>query len=201
MRVARLQLAGASTSDCADTLWPRMTEPSDTVRLGEFSALRAEIQQRTSFQHALVTLNLTAVATITGFVAAQKASQQLLLILPVVSPALGLLWLDHNRTIAVIAAYVRDDLWKWKPSWEKRMSEYREGSQSWSLSFWAPVLLIFFAVSVAALVIAFPKGEAATSWVLWLAGVALSSMYLVAFVAGVFLWRDPNSLSEGSRTR
>jgi hypothetical protein len=172
----------------------------ETVRLAEHSALRAEINQRTSFQHALVALNLTAVATTIGFVIADNASKHLLLILPLVSPALGLLWLDHNRMIRVLADYIRDELWHWTPSWETYVGRRRPSSPWWSLAFWGSVFSIFLAAPIAGLVIGFPKGSTAGSWALWLAGVGLSALYGLAYVAGVTVWtrRPADQASRGS---
>ena len=67
----------------------RMATDEGTVLLAEFSALRAEMGQRTSFQQALMGVNLTAIGTIAGLVVSSRAPTDLLLVIPVVSSTLG----------------------------------------------------------------------------------------------------------------
>ena len=64
------------------------------LHLAEFSALRAEIGARSGVQHQLMALNITALAAIGGFVISDKADPLLLLMLPLVSCALGVIWHD-----------------------------------------------------------------------------------------------------------
>jgi hypothetical protein len=75
--------------------------PSLSVQtaLAEFSILRDEIANRSSAQHTLIALNLTAIGGIRGFVLSSHADVRLLLLLPMLSPALGLLFFEHAKKI------------------------------------------------------------------------------------------------------
>ncbi len=78
--------------------------------LAEFSALRDEIANRSSAQHTLIGLNLTAIGGIGGFVLSEHADVRLLLLLPILSPALGLLFFDHAINIKKIGTYIGEEL-------------------------------------------------------------------------------------------
>src|SRR5438094_227548 len=82
--------------------------PSLSVQtaLAEFSVLRDEIANRSSAQHTLIGLNLTAIGGIGGFVLSSHADVRLLLLLPMLSPALGLLFFDHAINIKKIGTYI-----------------------------------------------------------------------------------------------
>jgi hypothetical protein len=148
--------------------------------------LRQETSQRSSFQQALVALNLTAVGTIVGFVVTSRAPTELLLVIPIVSPTFGLLWLDHHSNIHRIARYVQQELWVWTPSWEAHHRNHPHPVW-WAVVFWIAILLIFFIVSVAALVLGWPgpNGPAGT-WLLWGGGATLCGLYFVAWFHAVF---------------
>lgn len=126
--------------------------PDQDVRLAEFAALRVEITQRSSFQQALNALNLTVVATIAGLVLSNHAAKSLLLFVPVISSTFGLLWLDHHRNIVLIATYVREELWRWTPSWEVWFAQHR-----------APIKEIIYFVAVGVVYGGVPPGFASDS--------------------------------------
>ena len=86
----------------------------------------------------------------TRFVVSEKAPAELLLIISIVSPTLGLLWLDHHRNITRIAAYVADVLWEWDPSWEVHIRQNRPPPE-WVIVYWTSNLLVFLTASVSAL--------------------------------------------------
>jgi len=148
--------------------------PADqAVMLAEFSALRAEILQRTQQQQALVALDLTVVGTIAGFVISGRADPELLLVAAVISAMMGLLWLDHHISIMRMGRYI-DELWRWTPSWEAFLREERH-EVSWQIVFWSAIVTVFLGGSVACLVVGHPGGHAnAALWVLWAAGVLLA---------------------------
>jgi hypothetical protein len=80
------------------------------VLLAEFNALRAEMNQKKTAQITLVSLNVTAFATIIGFVGSQKAAASFLLVLPIASSTLGLLTLAQNRDVWTAARYIENTL-------------------------------------------------------------------------------------------
>jgi hypothetical protein len=83
-----------------------------TVILAEFAALRGEIASRTTIQAGLLTINITAAGTLAGFyLNNQQSGGSLLLIMPFISSALGLAWIDHARTITSIGMYIGQSLW------------------------------------------------------------------------------------------
>jgi hypothetical protein len=159
-----------------------MNDPApETVRLAEYAELKSAIGRREVVQHALMALNLTAVGTVSGFVVSADASTDLLLVLSVISPILGLVWLDHDRNIDRMTRYLRDELWIWQPSWERRIRE--KLLPLWlSAAYWSAYFLTFFGASAAALGLAWPEGSGrAGEWLLWSLGAALSAIYAVLF--------------------
>jgi hypothetical protein len=193
-----------------------MNEPDQAVRLAEFAVLRDEMGHRAGSQQALMALNLTLVATIVGFVVTKKADDELLLVVPIVSPALGIRWLDHDRYIHLAAGYIRNCLWDKfdvtdpSTSWESYLSE--EGTPKlWQVISWGSTFLLFLAVSLAALFLAFPTQADSASpglWILWGFGCMLSVAYGTAFANAIATWRrfyregqeevEPATAPEGS---
>src|SRR5260221_2433456 len=76
------------------------------VALAEFSALRSEIKDRSSAAWALVNLDVTATAALLGFVFSKNADPKILLALPLLAPALGLLFIDHAYNINNLGSYI-----------------------------------------------------------------------------------------------
>jgi hypothetical protein len=152
---------------------------SDETRLAEFVALRGEIAQRSGFQQALIVLNLATVGSIVGVVVSHTQLKVLLLVVPVVSPTLGLLWLDHHRNIRRISDYLAS---LWAGSWERHIRE-SPPLRMWEIIYWGAMFLVFFAVSAVSLALAPPGSHAPVGvWALWLAGGTLSALYVLAFV-------------------
>jgi hypothetical protein len=161
--------------------------------LAEFSALRQEIGARSGVQHQLMALNITALAAIGGFVISDKASPLLLLMLPIVSPALGILWHDHARNIENIGTYIKDEL---KPilvetsggdetllSYEERIDEYERRRSSRFLPLAVPLFVLFAGFSIVALVFAFfaivdEEAGSPQIWTVWALGVGMVLIYL-----------------------
>jgi len=77
--------------------------------LSEYTQLSEEIGRRSTAQQALVTVNATVIGAIGGFALARH-QPVLLVLLPVLSAALGLLWLDHARSIRSKGVYIGDVL-------------------------------------------------------------------------------------------
>jgi hypothetical protein len=103
----------------------------------------------------------------------------MLLVGSVVSPTLGLLWLDHHRNIERLGAYIREHLWCWEPSWELYVGKNRP--VAWEFIYWSAVF-IFFAVSTTALGLAWPGCSGSTGlWFLWGSGALMSGIYVLAY--------------------
>lgn len=107
------------------------------IALSEFQALRAEIASRHEAQSALLGICLTAVGVAFGLVLSrQGASEELLLIVPVVCAGLGFFYANHNRVILLIGGYIRVELWPRLAetvgtphlmSWEEHVLGFRSG--------------------------------------------------------------------------
>jgi hypothetical protein len=140
-------------------------------------------------------LNLTTVGTVVGFVLTKHSTSSLLLLVPVISPTLGLQWLDHNRNIGLLASYVRTELWIWKPSWEAWYD--RQRAPGVSVLYFGSITLIYGGGGVATLVLAWPSAKAAAGvWVLALLGAVL----LAAFFAYLFATVVTPRISATRRT-
>jgi hypothetical protein len=160
-----------------------VAQASEIASLAEYTALRAEIAQRSATQQALIALDLTAIASIVGFALTGRSSDSLLLIMPVVSSVLWLLWLDHHRNICLIGAYIRTELWRDQlPSWETWFAARRSPLKE--LLFWGTIVIFYSATSIAPLVVGWPAKDAtAALWVLTVFGVGLTLVFAFALVS------------------
>src|SRR6266705_6603407 len=90
------------------------------VALAEFAVLKQEIGYRSQAQLVLFGLNITAAGGIGSFAVAGSAGSAtgaverdaVWLILPLLSPVLGMMWLDHHRNIEQIGNYIKSCLWQ-----------------------------------------------------------------------------------------
>jgi hypothetical protein len=156
--------------------------PSETAQLAEYAALRAEIAQRSSFQQALIALNLTSAATVFGFVLTKHASEALILLVPVTSSTLGLLWLDHHRNIQLLATYTRQN-WPGNESWE----QWRAGRPLTlqGIVYFIAVAIVFGVAGIGSLVVGWPAGSHVGEWALCVAGLVLTVLFVGSYVAAV----------------
>src|SRR5437588_10652474 len=76
------------------------------VALVEFTKMRDEITARSTMQWTIVGLNVTGSGVVAGFALADSSSRMLLLLLPLLSPSLGMLWIDHALNILRIGHYI-----------------------------------------------------------------------------------------------
>ena len=160
---------------------------STTERLAEYAARYSEIAQRSTFQQALLALNLTSAGTIVGFVLANHAPKALLLIVPVVSSTLGLIWLDHHRNIQLAGQYIKEKLWMWTPSWEEWRARKRGTNER---VYWFAMGFIFAAGSIGSLVFGHPRPhhEGVGEWSLWSVGAVMTAVFVIAYVIE---WKRP----------
>jgi uncharacterized membrane protein len=118
--------------------------------------------------------NLTAVAAVAGLVLGRNVDPSLILAIPLLSSALGLMWFGHHVDIEGIGTYLRRELWQWEPSWEHWIGEHRH-ARWWDRTFWFAVVLVFCGAPFAALAIGLPKQDASLAeWLLWSVGVVLT---------------------------
>jgi hypothetical protein len=183
----------------ADTPETLEAQAATDFLLSEFAALRQEIAQRSTAQHTLLNLNITAIATVIGFILSGNGRELLLLVVPLPCFALGTLYFDHGRCIDRIGLYIDEHLTPVAREvsnnsavleWESRV---REDQNSWlGRLVWAgPIFLAFVGAGVVAVVAAaFPvfvdrSGPAASEWwpaILWGAEVILMAILITIWV-------------------
>jgi hypothetical protein len=91
------------------------TKPEDkpvimNAILGEFNAIRAEIIFRATSQATLMQINITAAGTVAVFALQFKTQALTMIVIPILSPVLGILWLDHDATIMKLGEFIRSEL-------------------------------------------------------------------------------------------
>jgi hypothetical protein len=158
-------------------------ESLQRIALAEFSALRNEIGSRSTAQHTLINLSITAIGAVVGFALAQKGNLSLLLLLPILSPSLGMLYLDHALNIMNIGNYINTQL---KPI--LRLMRYEEVVRSYEqrrllrvLPYGLPIFIIFAGAPIGSLTVTFPILQETTEtgmWMLWSIGLILVLVYL-----------------------
>lgn len=167
------------------------------ILLAEYAVARDEISKRSEAQHALLTLNVTGVSAVVGLVLAGTANSAVLLLVPFLASALGMLYLDHRLVIRDLGAHVRGTLRPWAVdlsgeeralSWE---AERRKPARSrfFYLARFGPVFLIFQGATAAILVgLAVPLAQAARTseydWVgaVWILALVVTLSTLVPWL-------------------
>lgn len=182
------------------------------VVIAEFSALRDEIGYRSTTQHLLMNLNIVATGAVVGFAIPNPDNLLLLLLTPVVSSALGLLWADHARSVFMLAGYIdtyltyeRDGREMKLFPWEERSRE-REGNRPLFVKFRIAVVLVFVVPSLLALLYlvvevraAVHSGIVATAWY---TGLLLTIYMTVVILRVKFKPEDTAPVdSDGTRTQ
>lgn len=172
------------------------------VRLAEFVALRQEIAQRSSFQHGLMVLNLTALGAVMGLVFGQNVDETFLLVVPVLSSALGILWFVNHVTIIRIGAYIGTKLWIWTPSWELWLTQCEPTELGWWNRTWWPTVQLTFCGPPAVILVTGPLlyVSSVTEWALWSMGVVLTAYLATASTLLRMLQRPADGTQEGVGT-
>lgn len=158
------------------------------VILAEFNALRGEIKDRSTFAHTLLNINITATTALSGFVLVNKANEMLLLILPLLSSALGMLFVDHSYNINNLGNYINDRLRPLVDSlvedsrllgYEAFVDEYEQKKVLRFLPLGVPLTLVFAGPPVAALVFSWTSLRTTWAWTLWIAGLLMFTAFIV----------------------
>ncbi|MEU7826242.1 hypothetical protein [Catellatospora sp. NPDC049133] len=165
---------------------------ADSV-LAEYSALRAELLHKLGAQSTIINLNLTAIAGIAGIVIAQKADIRLLLLLPMISGALGLLAYDAARDVTTIARYIRDQLAPLVAQYvgDRRLFQYEAHllQDRGVLRRLLPSVvtgLVFPGISLGCLYVAWPYLQTPLDWTAWGLGTVLLTLNATAWLT---LWQ------------
>jgi hypothetical protein len=145
-----------------------------------FSACREEILARSAHQHTLISINLTALAAVAGVVLSGHADKRLLLLLPLLSSSIGLLWYDHARNIDSLGDYVRERLPEGFTGYERYIAELeRKERRRVPMTF--ALLMLFVATPIAGLVVPIHRVEGAL-WLLWGVGLLLGVTCAIALL-------------------
>ncbi|GAB4061030.1 hypothetical protein [Catellatospora paridis] len=160
--------------------------------LAEYAALRAELLQKLGAQSTIMNLNMTAIAGIGGIVITQRADIRLLLMLPVISGALGLIAYGEARDVTVIARYIRDRQASLLAQYvgDQRLFQFEAYFQD-NKGRLRPILLsvvvglVFPGISLASLYLVWPYLRSPLDWSAWGLGAVLLALNAVVWVA---LW-------------
>lgn len=160
------------------------------VALSEFKALRDEIGSRATSSLTLININVVISGVVGGLVVNNPGRVELLLLLSILSPLLGLLWLDHAHNIRNIGDYINVTL---RPliagsvgpggehllAWEEHVDRYERRAFLRFVPLGVPVLVLFAGVPVASLARTVGSVGSGWQWLLWVVGVALTVCFLM----------------------
>jgi hypothetical protein len=182
--------------------------------LEEFKVLRAEIAQRSTAQSALITLNVTAIGVVIGAALSRlpEPDGRILFVIPILSPILGFLFLDHGLAIRNIGQFIQ---FRIKPMINGivglRLPDYEAFVEQLELRrierfslLGVPVFILFCALPAIALAVPFflndLKAMKQDAWLFGAPGILLLLCFLPYWT--VFVWTkrrssdDPPHLSE-----
>jgi hypothetical protein len=180
------------------------------VLLAQFNACRAEIQARSSNQAAVVNLNMTAISILAGYYFVYHADPLVLLIIPLLSPMLGIIWADHAINIGNLGRFIQHKLMPLLrrtlnhdlPDYEVWIRAFEQRMGPRLLLLIAPMLLIFAILPAAALALAWAVAVTKDKlfWALAGTGVALILIfggYSIAILLG-WTWDDGQAASKNT---
>jgi hypothetical protein len=166
------------------------------IILAEFSALRKEIADRSAAAQTLLGLNATVTAAVAGFVLSNKADPRLLLLIPILSPSLGMLFVDHVYNVINIGTYIKEVL---APQlnestgstgllgYEERIDQYERRKLLRFLPVGVPLTLLFTLAPAGALIFSVPAMKRAWEWAMWSLGALLTLVYVGLWVSFLLL--------------
>ncbi|HEX3330420.1 MAG TPA: hypothetical protein VHS27_10910 [Gaiellales bacterium] len=138
----------------------------------EFAAYRQEILHRSSQQYTLLALDLTALTAIAGFVLSDNADRLLLLLLPIVSGSIGLLWYDHARNIDSLGSYILENMQSFA-GYEQRIDEL-EVSELRRVPMTLALLVLLVGAPISGLIVTF-RDVHGSLWALWVCGLLVGA--------------------------
>jgi hypothetical protein len=178
------------------------SSPATQYWLEEYRSLRREIELLLTSMRYMVMLNITALGTIASF-ALPNAEEYglLLLIIPILSAAIGITVYFHSRRITQLGDYIEYKIArnirkitgdKKVLGWEHylRIEETKRGRFFRWFSIPGTMLLTFIFPAILALIyVAKQSFAAGVGWfILWLVGLALTILLILGFVEGRRLW-------------
>jgi MFS family permease len=170
------------------------------AKLKQFDVLWAEIARRSNAQQTIIGATVTATGTIAGLVVSNKANPALFVVLAIVSPVFGLLWLDHALNISVIAEFISRNWRPGTPNWEAyyRTQKQTKAGRGRYLLFVASMTVLFLVPAIGGLAASFPHLDSHTGRIAgWIAAVLLTSIFGVAWIWQAWNgWHEPSQTAE-----
>lgn len=153
------------------------------AQVRQFEVLWAEIARRSNAQQALIAATVTATGTVGGLVVAEGTNAALLLVLALVAPVFGLLWLDHARNIGEIGEFIAKN-WRWNPNWEAEYDQRKRtrGGRQRFYVFVAAISIVFLLpamVGLAASVCQISDGLGLAGWI---GGLVLTALFEISWL-------------------
>ncbi len=178
---------------------PATSQPvAVNIVLAEFNALRSEIDNLAVAHRAMMALNITVVSAVLGFVVANKANPHLLLILPLASAGIGLVYqwyVMHAKHIGdyinevlrpVLIEYAADDR---VFGWEDHLRTKTYDTLSSRLAGRLAYLLLFPSVPTATLIATSNRLDTTTYRLIWGIGLGLLLIQAGVWWSQVRHWR------------
>ena len=162
-----------------------------TILLAQFTALRAEIQNRSTFQTTIVSINVTAIGVISGFYFAQHGDPRVLFVLPILSPILGMMYVDQDANIGNIGRFIQNSIVPELaratgvtrlPDYEVFVRDFERRGRYRVVLFGIPILFMFALVPLGALILPFVHGMHTLWHPSLLAFAGPGTVLLLAFV-------------------
>ena len=162
------------------------------VAIAEFNALRGEIRDRASAAFLVLNINITATTAVMGMVLSGKADPMVLLILPLFSPALGMLFVDHSHNIRNLGDYINLRL---RPlavaaageprllAYEEFVRQYEQDKLRRFLPLGLPLSVLFVAVPFGVLAFLSARIEHLWVWALWGVGLLMAAAFSVLWLS------------------
>lgn len=171
-----------------------MISTNDDATLRQFEILWAEIARRSNAQQALVAATVTVTGTISGLVVTDKADSVLLVVLAIVAPVFGLLWLDHARNVGEIGEFICQN-WRWAPNWEKHNAERKktDAGRFRFVIFILAVTIVFVGPALGGLWTSAGHLDGARLIVAWGGAATLTVLFVVSWTIQVVQSWSPSS--------
>lgn len=159
-----------------------------TAALTEFEALRREISDRSAAQTTILNLNLTALAALATLVLANKLDPVTLLVIPLLSACLGMLYFDHATNIDQLGRYIQNNLARTVRrladnqdifGYEERVRAHERTFIPRGLSMGVPLLIIFGGVPTGVLIRTWPLLPDGWARALWFAGAIVEGAFVI----------------------
>jgi hypothetical protein len=179
----------------------REVESTTTILLAEFAARRSEIDTRGNVLVSLILGNLTVLGVVLGIALSHSGDRSILLLLPIVTPCIGLLVIDSFRSLSFLNGYIYKTI---RPrlrvndteifDWERQSSKFVFRPLV-AVPFQLVLWLEFLGPPLAVFIYAWEHHYLHHPWAWW-TGMVLTVILL--FCAGEFGWYSLFN-SDGAR--